>query len=351
MDYSLRTIDIGDFFILDYFIDFDPKDTLVLNKLSALYKELDIDIEIGNVINNKITPEYKSYLDKDISRILPWNILKHNEGGQYGGGDMQDIDKPNIISKLHDYIEKLIETYKLMKVWKWPKTNEEFETPIGCCQFTQYEIIKDNNIEDLSFNNFANISDQNDNILGENFGDIAHGPRSTKKEKRILKYYLLFNNIINISFIFECEEYLMDSLSKRFKEFIIIDELKSNQIVDAFKPFLHKKTFSNVDDVKKKLKGLLALYGDNTCIESSEDTLRISELNKVKKYIDSYYISDPLNKIKIHDFYDHIINTLCIDFKSVGAFKKRLAGYLLELGVNKTRFSDGYYFVGLVLNR
>lgn len=39
---------------------------------------------------------------------------------------------------------------------------------------------------------------------------------------------------------------------------------------------------------------------------------------------------------------------MCIQYEDSNTFKKRLAGYLIEFNLKKKRFSDAYYYYGIV---
>jgi hypothetical protein len=66
-------------------------------------------------------------------------------------------------------------------------------------------------------------------------------------------------------------------------------------------------------------------------------------------YIKGHYdISNDSNqKMRATDLYKSLCNNFFIDYTNESTFKRKLIGHLLELGVVKKRFSDGYYFCGI----
>ena len=58
--------------------------------------------------------------------------------------------------------------------------------------------------------------------------------------------------------------------------------------------------------------------------------------------------SDQDKRIKANDLYKEITYHMCISHTDAALFKKRLAGYLIEFKLQKKRYSDAYYYYGVV---
>jgi hypothetical protein len=79
----------------------------------------------------------------------------------------------------------------------------------------------------------------------------------------------------------------------------------------------------------------------------------LQEEESVKNYFRQFFdLSDDINhKMKASVLYDNVLesNTLCkIDKTKLSSFKNRLSNYLKDLGLQKKRYNDGYYYYGIV---
>jgi hypothetical protein len=52
--------------------------------------------------------------------------------------------------------------------------------------------------------------------------------------------------------------------------------------------------------------------------------------------------------MKANDLYKEITNHMGIPLNDATSFKKRLAGYFIEFKLQKKRFSDAYYYFGII---
>jgi hypothetical protein len=92
--------------------------------------------------------------------------------------------------------------------------------------------------------------------------------------------------------------------------------------------------------MKTKISAFKQLYN----LDSSD-----TEKHRVRYFLDTHYTisSDADKRMKANDLYKEVINHLCIPYEESSAFKKRLAGYLIEFNLQKKRFSDAYYYYGI----
>ena len=57
--------------------------------------------------------------------------------------------------------------------------------------------------------------------------------------------------------------------------------------------------------------------------------------------------NEPSLKVGATELYNAVINHMCITYQDRALFKKRLAGYFIELGLTRKRFTDGYFYYGI----
>lgn len=65
-----------------------------------------------------------------------------------------------------------------------------------------------------------------------------------------------------------------------------------------------------------------------------------------QKYVVTENIEDRMRAQDIFDFFSQ--NTVYLPFKIDTQFRNRLSKYLVKLGLTKKRYSDGYYYYGII---
>jgi len=123
----------------------------------------------------------------------------------------------------------------------------------------------------------------------------------------------------------------------------------SNDAVKFISNEFNKAQFDNVDELNQKLQ-VASQYIDFSLKHSSE-TDAITEESIVKKFIQSSYTidTDINNKMKASVLHDAIVNSkvVTIEKSRLNGFKNRLSTYLKNLGLEKKRYNDGYYYYGI----
>jgi hypothetical protein len=146
-------------------------------------------------------------------------------------------------------------------------------------------------------------------------------------------------------------------------------------VESAFRAIFHKRTFGTADDIRAKHAAFRALYnldergggagvpagvpGGVPVAVTAAATAGATEVADTDTERDrvaallrrDYEVSDDADapkRIKANDLYKEFINLMLIPYDDAAAFKKRLAGYLVELSLKKKRFSDAYYYYGIV---
>jgi hypothetical protein len=112
-----------------------------------------------------------------------------------------------------------------------------------------------------------------------------------------------------------------------------------------------KVSFNDIEEVNKKLL-MTSQYIDFSIKQNDANIIASTEENLVKKYLNSKYsITDDItNKMKASTLYDIIINSnaVKIDSDKISGFRTRLSKYLKDLGLQKKRYNDGFYYYGIV---
>ncbi len=153
-------------------------------------------------------------------------------------------------------------------------------------------------------------------------------------------------NLSTIETIFENEEY----------GFIELFTFKTNndEIETSINKQFNATIFNNIEEINQSLlymSELIVSINNNQIINGP----LLEEERTVKNYFKKYFkISDDINnKIKASILYDIIVEAqdeCIIDKSKMSGFKNRLPNYLKDLGLQKKRYNDGYYYYGIVKN-
>jgi hypothetical protein len=306
-------------------------------------KELDIIRYWMNKIGNSIEFEYSKIIDisdslkKNLQKILKinYNIKLFN------------------INKLDELILYYINIYDNKDIFNLTelKNNNEnsnekknFINTINNNFLNNNEnsnIIKPCNIESY---NFYYLNDDNDNYnyLYNNYENIINN-------KEIL--YIISNTKSLITFI----EYNLTDKHIEFlnnnnygfniefkKEIFENNNIKNNNIFDM----INNKYYENLDELNACVLNTKNLFENNIEIYNEEE--------KVTKIIKNIYkITDNINdKIKASELFEKIYNELIyfqnIKIKNKITFRNRFSKYLINMKLKKKRFSDGFYYYGLI---
>lgn len=303
---ELMILDTGDNYILAVNGD-GYEDAL------ELYKGMDLTV-------NEIPTSF--FVNKDTANFVFSSIGKVIA---YGFGDTDASIRIDIPEKLTLDIGKAIDFSKVKSFWENMQFPAQPKKKYDPCML-------------LDYNRY------NPDTLDQEKLHIA--TPSTKLSSGTQEYYVLFNNIYNLSLVvndinLKCS---INNLVENFPDFVNAVQIPAGMNSDAISSFygvFHKKSFDNVEDIQKKLQAFKDLFNIND--------LSNKEKERVKQYFKwNYNITNEVDKrMKANDLYKELINHMCIPYDDAAAFKKRLAGYLIELNLQKKRFSDAYYFYGI----
>lgn len=116
------------------------------------------------------------------------------------------------------------------------------------------------------------------------------------------------------------------------------------------KQLFDEKIFDNMRDFTNRLDIFQKLTNEETVIENEND-----EKNMVNKFINNMYdITNNIEqKIKASEICEQVETYLennSGNFKRGSvSFRNKLSKYLLDMGLQKKRFGDGFYYYGMVL--
>lgn len=122
-------------------------------------------------------------------------------------------------------------------------------------------------------------------------------------------------------------------------------------IINFIEREFDKASFNDIEEVNKKLL-VTSQYIDFSIKQNDANMIASTEENQVKKFLNSKYsITDDINnKMKASTLYDIIINSnvVKIDSNKISGFRTRLSKYLKDLGLQKKRYNDGFYYYGII---
>jgi hypothetical protein len=109
--------------------------------------------------------------------------------------------------------------------------------------------------------------------------------------------------------------------------------------------------FNDVEELNEMLKSISQFIEFAKSKQSNTSGLLMEE-QSVKTYLKTYFdITDDIgNKMKASALYDTVLSSvMCkINKTKLSGFKNRLSQYLKEIGLQKKRYNDGYYYYGII---
>lgn len=152
-------------------------------------------------------------------------------------------------------------------------------------------------------------------------------------------------DLLTLETIFECTEY-------GFTELFTVKVKNTDEEIEAFiKKQYDRVIFNNIEELTQ------ALLSTSQFIEFIKNKQErsgplVEEEKSVKEYLKNYFvISEDINKkMKASSLFDIVTKSdLCkIDKSKFQGFKNRLSNYLKEIGLQKKRYNDGYYYYGII---
>lgn len=166
----------------------------------------------------------------------------------------------------------------------------------------------------------------------------------------LLNPILLQTTVLNNPDKFELET------MKNCSEYGFIELFTINNNNEELSSFIEKQydgtLFNDVDEINNKLE-TTSQYLEFIKTKKTNSSPFSEEESSVKEYLTKYYeiTNDIAMKMKASMLHDHIVESgVCkIDNDKLSGFKNRLSQYLKDLGLQKKRYNDGYYYYGIAL--
>lgn len=319
---ELKIIDTGDNYIL-------ALDGNGYSDALTLYKEMEFTVnEIST--GYRLNKDSSDFIFESIGKVISYGFGCTEVSISANDSIMNTTDIPK---KIIEDVQKALDFYKIKSYWGsiHLPTN-----PISSFS----DRIKGTLIIDecqTMLNPFLDFKINQNNVYGQ-----------------ALKLYVVFNTLYNLSLVISghtlsCS---INNLVSAFPDFELAFEIylihigiESNR--ESFYNVFHKKSFESIGEIKKKFTSFKDLY--NICDDNNDTSNRNKEKERVNKYFQwNYTITNDIDKrCKANDLYKEVIDHMCIPFSDATAFRKRLAGYLIELNLKKKRYADAYCFYGL----
>jgi hypothetical protein len=360
-----------------------------------------IPLVINNIISDRTIKGYEKKYEKRINPSKPSDlknrVLYKNEPSQ--STISRSIISDNILSKMgidipknmkqEDTFIKKTEEW-ITKEWITPefkninsqtekKVDQKFGDSALFYGSSQYEklhditinrffddeiLIKNPKPEDISSKN-ADVSTE---VLPYNSGYNSLYPsfasnclvfneeveQKPVKEKKSTIFVLINDKFLNTITIQNPDEDVLHIIENNVEfGFIKLFGFTTNNkdVISFVEREFNKTIFNDIEEINKKLL-VASQYIDFSDKQNQINDITSNEENIVKKFLNSKYtIDDDINhKMKASTLYDIIINSniVKIDNNKIGGFRTRLSKYLKDIGLQKKRYNDGFYYYGIV---
>lgn len=333
------------------------------NKTSTIIHQYPIEIKnYNNFVEQKNYAIIGDNILSDMGVIIPENI------------------KPETLKPNNENIPNSKNIYKIDAPWNLPDANKRVDPEIILKKHILADVRKADNSEMdeiLPYNSvyisLDTINSSKDepmvpvsynseyNTLYTNFGDNCCliydniDYEKTIKENNISSIFVLINDKFLQTLTIENPNSDMLHIIKNHSEFGFIKlfgiTTNNKDIVNFIEREFNKVHFNDIDEVNKKLI-VTSQYIEFSNKHNDSNNIASSEENQVKKFIHGKYtIDDDINhKMKASTLYDIIINSkvIKIDNDKISGFRTRLSKYLKEIGLQKKRYNDGFYYYGIV---
>jgi len=189
--------------------------------------------------------------------------------------------------------------------------------------------------------------DKNENKLLEKYAKSNGFQGFFKKQK--LEAVIVYHQDTNSTFILEePDEIDLNLLLSQKQTFTNKIQIYDNKIIVIAKELFDEKIFDNEEKFNERLEMFKKLTTEEKVIENE-----IDEKILVQKYMtDTFNITENLeDKLKasyICELVENYLEYNISGFKPGNiSFRNKLSKYLLDMGLKKKRFGDGFYYYGL----
>jgi hypothetical protein len=352
MNYELKIFDTSDSYIIA-FIGNGLNSDHIVPTYTALYKEIDISVNVIHTPYTIYSEETKEFIKETCGAVIPTSLPF------CGRSSSHTKDGNSIVAKLINDLQLVIDFNTVRRFWKaYSKPSEDSSLinsnyPIDTSAFC-YSLIEPSTEQD------AAKEPSIDSPLTDAYDTKILPTNYSKKSSRDLEKvsYIMWNTTYSIAIVYDDLYDVIPYIERDFGEWEIVEKIGSSDVnlLASGRYVFHKKTFESINILKEKVACFKKLVGldnkESSTVPTTLDTDVIAQkepsINKdqLVDFIKRRFVFgvDKTNKVRATDLYKIICNEFCINFSEESFLKRKLIGHLLELGVSKKRYSDGYYF-------
>lgn len=149
----------------------------------------------------------------------------------------------------------------------------------------------------------------------------------------------------DIDFFYVIENHTEYGFTKLFEH-----KTSSEDAINIIKSYFNNYAYNDVDEINKQLD-IVSQHIELTNKQTKLNVDALKEERMVRCYLGyKYVINNNINhKMKASVLCDDIINSGYVTITNLPNFKTRLSKYLKNLGLQKKRYNDGYYYYGIIL--
>ncbi len=317
------------------------------NETNIIYENLGIKIP-QNLLNNNESDDKKN---NDKYFTFQSGSIYNNFGGTIGG-IIRTIDPEILPKKEYNQVNSNQYSYGMVV----PDNIEKIELEPYNKIYEDTKLIQD----DKDPKKIVFSYNHDFNVLNPKFGDASYitddlySNEKVKPNTSTESIYIIYNSkFLQSLCIVNPSSDILYILQKHTEfGFIKLFSLvtSNTDIVQFVKNEFDKFQFNDIDELNQKLN-VTSQYIEFLNKHNNLSINISSEELQVKKYIESTFLidNDINNKMKASILHDVIINSkiVKIDESKISGFKNRLSKYLKDLGLEKKRYNDGYYYYGI----
>lgn len=325
-----------------------------------------IPIVINNIMSNRAIKVYETkYFEKPVTYV-------NEQKGAFGTKDILQglgVSLPNNIipdefkplnHNNFQYDPNIIELKQhiLPDIGYYNKLNNLVDGEV-CAP---YNTVESHEIKPYKKGNYLSFNVDYD-VLSPEFGDFCEViididdfiKNKDKQKRTVSSVFVLINEKYLQTITIENPENDVLYIIKNYPEFGFIKlfgiTTNNNDIIKFIEREFNNETFNDIDEVNKKLM-VVSQYIEFSNKHNDTNTSVLSEENQVKKFLNfKYTINNDINfKMKASVLHDAIINSNYVKISpdKLTGFKNRLSKYLKDIGLQKKRYNDGFYYYGIL---
>jgi hypothetical protein len=285
---------------------------------------------------------------------------------------VSQTEKENLISKIHEVLEPLDVYGEVVQIEGVVLIQDQVEFYNSCMNFFNRETplyerteksilstnfrepfeMKHNDIADVQVENakakystFINNIKSSYDTMRNHFIGYEIYDRRKYDYKRDNDYYVLYNIPQKVCMVVNDKD-----VSRHMWSYIDDFVVGESKCIEHYISYFHMKSFESFDSVKNYMKqweSTLNIKKPNyvTDGKKNEKTMVVSY---IKTNYDFNNSDEPEFRKNSEDLFNELQANINIDNSEIYQFRIRLSKYLQELGINKKRFTIGYFYYGMV---